>query len=154
MEGGRAGSKRKRGRPKADPPSFRQHQLSNGGQPRNQVDIFQAILERMDDDLRRELLTLVDQKKSSLTVVQYVARFPREQQREAFDHLNRLGARGAKRYVECLRRRPSVAEMAMRIRRWARREFPHLSDHELALALAKASIDAKRSEDQGVTMTP
>jgi hypothetical protein len=69
---------------------------------------------------------MADVGKTTLTVLAYVARFPEGQQRAMFEKLNRLGSRGAKRYVECLTRPPTAEQIGRRVARWVSREFPAL----------------------------
>lgn len=102
--------------------------------PRNQLDAHRAVMLNVDRDFARELLQLVDEKKTTMTVVQQVARFPREDQRAAFALLNRLGARAAKRWVECQINPPTREQMAGRLVAWARREFPTATVDDLTAA--------------------
>jgi hypothetical protein len=94
---------------------------------------------RLDPTLAAELAKLLERGETTLTVLAYVARFPKAQQREAFEHLQGLGARGAKRFVECVTRPPTVPTMAERIARWARREFPPVNASEIAEACRLAA---------------
>jgi hypothetical protein len=96
---------------------------------RNQVDMLSA-LDGLAPGLAEELLPLADQRKTTVGVLAYVARFPWAQQRRMFEVLNALGTRGAKRYVECLYHPPGFLDVARRLGQWLRREFPGV-DHEV-----------------------
>jgi hypothetical protein len=57
-----------------------------------------------------------------------------------------LGSRGAKRYVECLTRPPTVSDMALKIIKWVGREFPSMPASDVAEALDDASIVMAQDE--------
>jgi hypothetical protein len=110
---------------------------------RNQADMI-AGCARLDPRVQEELLPLAgknyDRKaETTATVLAYLARFPPEQQREMFPILNRLGSRGAKRYVECLTHPPTAEQIGERVARWMVREFPSLSFDE-AIAGCKEAL--------------
>src|SRR5262249_26300000 len=96
---------KKRGRPKQELSKRREMAKALGS--RNAADMASAVLAGLDPELREELLPLAGGKKTTSTILGYVARFPLEKQRAMFNKLNRLGARAAKRYVECLTRPPA-----------------------------------------------
>jgi hypothetical protein len=104
---------------------------------------------RLDPTLAAELAELLERGETTLTVLAYLARFPRDRQRAAFDGLQALGARGAKRLVECVTRPPTVPVMAERIIRWVRREFPPVDPREVAAAcrLAASALDEPPVEE-------
>jgi hypothetical protein len=129
---------KKRGRPKKETSAHKAMAGLCGA--RNGADMLSAVLHGMPKDLQAELLPLADRKEVSVTVLAYVARFPPDQQREMFEVLRPLGARGAKRYVECLTRPPSAMQMGHRIARWAVREFPSLTFDDIAAGLRKALV--------------
>jgi hypothetical protein len=123
---------KKRGRPKEP---ITKRDFTRGLGSRNKQDMLWDIEGRIiDEDFRRELLAMCDNKQTTLTVVACVARFKPEDQRRAFEVLNKLGARGAKRFVESLRDPPSRDVIAGRLVRWLKREFPLATDEDLALA--------------------
>jgi hypothetical protein len=134
----------KRGRP---PSATRRRALAvpHGQVPRNRIDMAHAA-RRLDPTLAAELGELLERGETTLTVLAYVARFPREQQREAFEHLQGLGSRGAKRFVECVTRPPTVPAMSARILQWVRREFPPVDSCEIAEAcrLAASRLEEPR----------
>jgi hypothetical protein len=110
---------------------------------RNRADMMAAMLRGLSDDLWPEAERALGAGKGSLTILGYVARFPPDEQRRMYELFQELGARGAKRYVECLANPPSPAAMAQRVKRWIAREFPTSEGSELAAALriAAASLD-------------
>lgn len=118
--------------------STRKHMTDMLG-TRNKADMTMAVVHGLAEDLKDELSAMADRKETSLTVLAYVARFPHEQQREMFETLNRLGARGAKRYVECLTRPPTIEQMGERIARWLAKEFPSLSFEKMVAGCQKAA---------------
>jgi hypothetical protein len=136
---------KKRGRP-LSATSRRALAVPHGQTPRNRIDMARAA-RRLDPTRAAELTELLERGETTLTVLAYVARFPKDQQWEAFEHLQGLGARGAKRFVECVTRPPTVPAMAERIVRWARREFPPVDPSEVAEACRLA---ASRLEEQAV----
>jgi hypothetical protein len=128
------------------PPSATSHRalaVPHGQAPRNQIDMTRAA-RRLDSALAAELGELLAGGETTLTVLAYVARFPKDQQREAFEHLQPLGARGAKRFVECVTHPPTVPTMAERIARWVRREFPPVDPSEVAEACRLAARSLER----------
>jgi hypothetical protein len=133
---------KKRGRPKKEF-SVRKYMTRQMGS-RNQGDMIASTCRGLAEDLREELLPQADQGgKINLTMLAYLARFPHEEQREMLELFKALGARGAKRYVECLTRPPSPEEMAKRILRWVTREFPSVPPEDLTRALELVTIVAK-----------
>lgn len=135
---------KKRGRPSG--PTAYKIMLDRYG--RNQADMLSAVSDRLAPDLRDELFELVDRNKTSLTTLAYVARFPHTHQRQAFDKLNGMGARAAKRYVECVAKPPEVQEIARRIVRFVAREFPPVDTADIVAALRDAAdrLEAARAE--------
>ena len=128
---------KKRGRPKK---AIRVREYMTGVcGSRNKADMISAIDHGLSEELQAELMPLANAGKLSTTILAYVGRFPPERQREMFTLFNRLGARGAKRYVECLTRPPTDAQAAERMVGWATREFPALTFEQLADALRLAS---------------
>jgi hypothetical protein len=119
--------------------------VPHGDVPRNQIDLTRAA-SRLDPTLAAELGELLERGETTLTVLAYLARFPRHRQRAAFVDLQALGARGAKRLVECVSRPPTVPVMAERIVRWVRREFPPVDPSEVAAAcrLAASLLEEQR----------
>ena len=129
---------KKRGRPKKE--ATIRERMMVCCPTRNNADMVIAVADHLDKDLWAEVAPLADRKEVSMTVLAYVARFPQNQQREMFKVLRKLGARGAKRYVECLTRPPSAMQMGHRIARWAVREFPSLTFDDIAAGLRKALV--------------
>jgi hypothetical protein len=104
---------------------------------------------QLEPTLATEVSELLASGETTLTVLACVARFPKAQQREAFDHLQALGSRGAKRFVECVTRPPTVPNIAERIVRWVRREFPPVDPSEVAEACRLAANRLERQRDGG-----
>jgi hypothetical protein len=85
-------------------------------------------------------------RPGGLTVLAYAARFPHDEQPEMFELFRKIGARAAKRYVECVMRPPTSETIAVRLLAWLDREFPpvarSLKCEALELALAAASQES------------
>ena len=118
---------KKRGRPPHPLGGLRKYLTGVVGS-RNRADMV-MMCKGLAPDLHDELMSKASwgRKKGTETtvgVVAYLARLPHAEQREAFEMFKQMGARFAKRYVECLNRPPSVNQMVKRIVRWLTTEFP------------------------------
>ena len=127
--------KRGRGRPKRAAPSF----AKEFGMSKDQAITAKLMLMNMDSELARELYDLGRQGKTTMTVMQATARFPREQQREIFPKLNKMGARRAKRFMEQVNRPPTDEQVAASVWAFLNREFPMAGVPLLQEALALVS---------------
>jgi hypothetical protein len=131
--------KKKRGRPKLATTFYKT--FVSILHKRNQVDMIESFRRGCrDEELSRELLALADAKKTTATVLAYVARFPADQQRTAFEMLNKLGSRAAKRYVECHTSPPSPQQMEERLYALVLREFPLGPVNPQRLAMACVGV--------------
>lgn len=115
---------------------------------RNMADMTMAAT-YLDPGLKAELSPQVKEGQLSMTLLAYIGRFPREQQREMLERLRPLGARAAKRYVECQTRPPDEAVIATRLLSWLGREFPGVDRHMIVSALDLAAIVARADEEEG-----
>lgn len=125
---------KKRGRPKRDKPD----PLRQMGMSKDQAIATKLIYTNMDADLGAELYELLKQGKTTMTVMQATARFPREQQRETFEKLQKMGARASKRLIEQHNKPASSAQIAASVWNFIRREFPASSAEQIAEGLEQA----------------
>ncbi|HUY32864.1 MAG TPA: hypothetical protein VMV69_08790 [Pirellulales bacterium] len=127
---------KKRGRPRGTNGARKFWQDSSRRAGRNYADMLSAIVHGIaDKDLKSELLRLADTGDTTLTTLAYVARFPHDRQRDAFNMLNGMGARAAKRWVECVENPPGVQKIANVVAMFLAREFPPVEHATLAEAL-------------------
>ena len=109
------------------------------GSSRNNADMHTAVGRFMEPSLRDELLQAVTRGETTMTVLAYVARFPHDEQRLAFERLNPLGARGAKRWMENMLRPPSSDKVVSSVLAFLAREFPAVEVETLEAALVDAA---------------
>jgi len=106
-------------------------------------------------ELKAEVLPLAANKRGMLTILAYVARFAEGTQREAYEVLGPLGARGAKRFVECNIKPPTVEDMVRRISGWLTREFPpRVVDMEDLASACKLVAENLLARQEGPTEGP
>ena len=138
-------SEQKRGRPRDEE---RRDAIAICGN-RNSADMWLSVSRGLNPKLEKKLMAMVAEGKTTMTVLAYLAKFPHDQQEERFKVLNLLGARGAKRYVECLTKPPSVTDMARRIHLWVFREFPCVPPEDVTAALRLTAAVFEEVEGNG-----
>lgn len=111
-------------RRKGRPPGVRHSLVHDLGSTRNNADSHTAVGMYMEPSLRDELLHAAGHGKTTMTVLAAVARYPHARQREAYEKLNAMGARAAKRWVENTLCPPSSGAVALSILAFLKREFP------------------------------
>jgi hypothetical protein len=121
---------------------------------RNVADMAMAVVRRLDKDLYETVRPLLAARATTLTVLAYVARYPHDQQAEVFLMLNRLGSRGAKRFVECSTRPPSATTIAEKIVTFVNREFPGVHPDLIAEALGMLQQNPLAADANSTLLRP
>ena len=106
-------------------------------------------------EIREDLAAQAVAGTTTRAVVKAVASFAPSQQREAFTLMNSIGARAAKRWIQCQRNPPTCERMADRIVQGAAREFPAvpLGDLAQALLLASDGVEELIESDEQIAAT-
>ena len=125
-------------------PGIRKLMHDRNGGSRNNADMIVAAVKGIADPWRTELMEMVDRHETSMTVVACVAKFPPDQQREAFALFQKRGARWAKRYCDGMSNPPTPLAIKLRLLKWCAQEFPTVPGETMVEALrwAAESIEA------------
>jgi len=114
---------------------------------RNGADMIGSCM-RLHPEHSAAWLQCADKREISMTALAYLARFSHERQVELFDTFRTLGARGAKRYVECLTRPPTPEQIAERILNWIGHEFPSVACEKVGEGLEIAAVSVKTAAER------
>jgi hypothetical protein len=116
---------------------------------RNKADMSIAVMHGLAPAIRDELLARADRGEVSMTTLAYLARLVPAEQVVLAEHFVKNGARGSKRFIECLTRPPDEAAIAKRVLGFVAREYPAgpVAPRLVAAALHRAARAIEAVED-------
>ena len=136
--------KRKRGRPKKDRTQLIPLAAGLSGEERRTIGLMTF---NMQPEMFDEMMGLLAHKKVSLTILNCVARFPKESQRQMLESFTRMGARKSKRWLECYNKPPTVEAIATSILKFVVREFPCIGASDAAEACGITAAVFQRQQE-------